>query len=77
MQPLRIELAVFFFMFLSYRILFLQETNMYHTFWKNIIVVYTFEDICPPVYRHIVRALEFVPAPSDSELILESNSESD
>lgn len=38
--------------------------------------MYTFEDICPPVYRHIVWALEFVRAPSDSELILGSNSES-
>lgn len=39
--------------------------------------MYTFEDICPAVYRHIVWALEFIHAPSDSELILGSNSESD
>lgn len=43
----------------------------------NITVVYTFEDIWPPVYRHIVWALEFVHVPFDSELILGSNSESD
>ena len=43
----------------------------------NITVVYTFEDICPPVYRDILWALEFVHVSFDSELILGSNSESD